>query len=112
MIEKREADDDQNTSFVIQMENGRETIRHRSHNHHNVTQYTKVTETKKSDLTQKEKLKNKTKKEEKKKQRGRGGDQGKERKQSQIQITHWEFHQGLGVKFLFLTQLLNPQRAL
>ena len=35
-----------NTSFVIQMENGRETIRHRSHIRHNVKRYTKVTEKK------------------------------------------------------------------
>ena len=42
IIEKREADDGQDISFVILMANGRETIRHRSHIRHNVTRYTKV----------------------------------------------------------------------
>ena len=46
ITEKREADDDQNVSYVIQMENGCETICHRSHIRHNVTKYTKVTEKK------------------------------------------------------------------
>ena len=36
----------QDTSFVIIMGNGRETIRHRSHIRHNVTRYTKVTDKK------------------------------------------------------------------
>ena len=39
-------DDGQDTSFVITMGNGRETIRHRSHTRHNITQYTKVTDRK------------------------------------------------------------------
>ena len=42
----RKADDEQDVSFVIQMENGRESIRHRSHLRHNVTRYTKVVDTK------------------------------------------------------------------
>ena len=46
IIEKREADDGQSTSFVIRMENGYETIRHRSHLRHNVLKYTKMDETK------------------------------------------------------------------
>ena len=37
-------DDGQDTSFVITMGNGRETIRHRSHIRHNITRYTKVTD--------------------------------------------------------------------
>ena len=44
--EKRVGDDGQDTTFVIVMENGRETIRHRSHIRHNVTRYTKVTDKK------------------------------------------------------------------
>ena len=46
MKEKRVGDDGQDTSFVIIMGNGRETIRHRSHIRHNVTRYTKVTDKK------------------------------------------------------------------
>ena len=32
-------------SFIISLANGKETIRHRSHLRHNITHYTKVTET-------------------------------------------------------------------
>ena len=46
IIEKREADDGQNTSFVIRMENGYETKRYRSHPRHYVSKYTKMDETK------------------------------------------------------------------
>ena len=44
--EKRVGDYGQDTSFVITMGNGRETIRHRSHIRHNITRYTKVTDKK------------------------------------------------------------------
>ena len=42
----RKSDDEQDVSFIIDLENGRETIRHRSHMRHNVTRYTKIAETK------------------------------------------------------------------
>ena len=44
--ESRTSDDGQEVSFVILMENGRETIRHRSHLRHNIKSTDKVTETK------------------------------------------------------------------
>ena len=43
--QKREADDNQEVSFIIELQNGCETIRHRSHIRHNVTRYTPVTDT-------------------------------------------------------------------
>ena len=46
IIEKREPDDGQNTSFVVKMENGYEAIRHKSHIRHNVKRYSLVDETK------------------------------------------------------------------
>ena len=46
IIEARKADDEQDVSSVILMENGRKSIRHRSHLRHNVTRYTKVVDTK------------------------------------------------------------------
>ena len=44
--ESREADDGQETSFIIKMENGRLTTRHRCHIKPNVTRNSKVTDTK------------------------------------------------------------------
>merc|ERR1711954_405340 len=44
--EVRQADDGQDVSFIISLPIGRETIRHRSHLRHNITQYTHVTDTK------------------------------------------------------------------
>ena len=44
--EARVSDDGQEVSFIIEMENGRETIRHRSHLRHNVKSSEKVEETK------------------------------------------------------------------
>ena len=43
---KRSADDEQDVSFIIELENGPESTRHMSHLRHNVTRYTPVTETK------------------------------------------------------------------
>ena len=43
---KCEGDDEQNVSYVIELENGRETIRHQSHICHNATCYTPVMEKK------------------------------------------------------------------
>ena len=43
IVEKRQSDDSQDTSFVISLANGRQTIKQRSHVRHNVTRYTRVT---------------------------------------------------------------------
>ena len=72
--EKREADDNQEVSFVIELQNGRETIRHRSHIRHNVTRYTQVTDTRVRFSFTGDKTKNTVEedtKEDEKKKRGR-----------------------------------------
>ena len=72
IIAKREADDEQNVSYVIELENGHEKICHQSHFRHNVTHYTPVTEKKvKFTLEGEYESKDKEKKEEVKKTRGR-----------------------------------------
>ena len=72
--EARKADDEQDVSFVIELDNGRETIRHRSHLRHNVTRYTKVIDTKvRFEILEKETKEDKEEKnrEETRKKRGR-----------------------------------------
>ena len=45
IIEARVADDGQETSFVVKMDNGRVTTRHRIHLKPNITRNTKINET-------------------------------------------------------------------
>ena len=45
IIEAREVDDGQNTSFLVKMDNGRVTTRHRIHLKPNITRNTKINET-------------------------------------------------------------------
>ena len=44
IVETRQSDDGQNMSFVVLMDNGHETIRHRSHLKHNITRYERSTD--------------------------------------------------------------------
>ena len=46
IISKREADDGQDVSFVLEKENGCEAIHHQTHLRHNVMRYTPITDTK------------------------------------------------------------------
>ena len=43
--EVRQSYDGQDVSFIFSLANGKETIRHRSHLRHNITHYTRVTDT-------------------------------------------------------------------
>ena len=44
IIGARQADDGQNISFIVQMDNGHEAIRHRSHLKHNITRFQRFTD--------------------------------------------------------------------